>query len=88
MDDLYLIVSSSTTANKMKRFALREGIRGLRVVQAPKSVGEGCRYALRCPRTRFADVTRLADAYGVRIERVYESRRTETGETTYALLPD
>ncbi len=86
MGDIYLVFSSSTMANRIKKLAVREGIRGLRVVQTPKAISQGCSYALRCPAGTVADVERIVGEYGTEVTRRYTTSVAEDGGTQYTML--
>lgn len=86
MDDVFLIFSSSTTANRIRKLAAREGIRGLRVAQTPKVLSAGCSYCLRCPAASLEAVCGIAEEYGASTDRRFREVIGEDGKKTYEMV--
>lgn len=86
MQYVLIVFSSSTMANRIRKLAMQEGLRDLRVIQTPKSLSAGCSYALRCPASSIDAVRAVADEYGADARRVYAEYQGEGGIRTYEAL--
>lgn len=81
-----IVFSSSTTASRLKRLAALKGIRGVNIIQTPKSISKnGCTYALRCPGSELFALKALAEEYGLGILTLYREILGTDGRKTYEL---
>lgn len=84
MTSALVVFSSSTTANRLKRLAASENLRGVGLMQAPGAISRnGCNYALRCPAEILPTLLALAEKYGIRHGLVYRELTDYEGRKFY-----
>ncbi len=87
MSQALLTFSSSTTANRLKKLAGGEAIRGIALVQTPKALSQnGCAYSLRCPFDSLSSLLELAHRFGIRHGQVYRELVDQAGRKLYEKL--
>lgn len=84
MGDVLIVFSSSTTANRLKKLAFKNQIKGVSIVQTPKAISkDGCTYSLRCSAGQVSELTALADEYGIRYNKIYREYLGMDGLKSY-----
>ena len=87
MGQALMTFSSSTTANRLKKLAAAEGVGGVFLMQAPRSVSQyGCSYCLRFSQSNLPALLEIADQYHVNYRQVYKELTDETGRKMYQKL--
>ena len=84
MTSAIVVFSSSTTANRLKRLASAEQLRGVGLIQAPRALSQnGCTYALRFPAEVLTPLLSLAERYQVNHGQVYLELLDKEGRKFY-----
>ncbi|MBE7048407.1 MAG: DUF3343 domain-containing protein [Ruminococcaceae bacterium] len=84
METALIAFSSSTTANRLKKLAVQEQIRGVTMIQTPKAISQnGCTYSLRCPMGTLKPLLQLAEAYHIKHGHVYRENTDGNGRRFY-----
>lgn len=87
MEYAYIVFSSSTSANRLKRLAAREQIRHAVIVQAPTALSvRGCTYAIKTDLKTLPLLTALANDYGISYSAVYHELTDRRGRKAYHKL--
>ncbi len=87
MSQALLTFSSSTTANRLKKLAANEALRGISFVQTPKALSQsGCTYSLRVPMGSLPALLELAARFGIRHGQVYRELQDSSGRKLYEKL--
>ncbi len=82
-----MVFSSSTTASRLKRTALRNGMRDINIIQTPKIISvNGCTYSVRVRVSELAELRRIADEYGLKYLKVYREIIGADGQKSYEVM--
>ena len=87
MDAALITFSSSTSANRLKKLALKEQLYNINLMQTPRAISQnGCTYSIKCPLNQLSDLLQLADHYHVAHGYVYRETRDVEGRKFYQKL--
>lgn len=82
-----MVFSSSTTASRLKRTALRNGIMDVGIVQTPKTISaNGCTYSVRVKFSDLSALKHLAQEYGLQTAGVYRETMGIDGRKSYEMM--
>ncbi|MBR5235971.1 MAG: DUF3343 domain-containing protein [Clostridia bacterium] len=87
METALIAFSSSTTANRLRKLAVSEGLSNVTLLQTPKSISHnGCTYSVKCSLHILPTLLDLADAYNIKHGNVYREVVDTAGRKFYQKL--